>query len=47
MEKGIITLRLNPYLRGVPNYRRSSKAVRKVKSLLERQKSKAMKNGTT
>ena len=36
MEKGTITLRLNPYLRGVPCYKRTSKAVKKVRSLLQR-----------
>ena len=36
MEKGILILRLNPYLRGVPDYKKTAKAVRKVKSLLQR-----------
>ena len=36
MEKGTITLRLNPHLRGVPNYKKTSKAVKKVRSLLQR-----------
>tara|TARA_Y100000310_G_C20547404_1_gene746271 strand:+ start:79 stop:498 length:420 start_codon:yes stop_codon:yes gene_type:complete len=36
MEKGTITLRLNPLVRGVPNYKKTSKAVKKVKSLLQR-----------
>ena len=46
MEKGTITIRINPLLRGVPNYKRTSKAVKKVRSLLERHtKSKNIKIG--
>lgn len=46
MEKGTITLRLNPYLRGVPGYKKTSKAIKKVRSILERHtKSKDVRIG--
>jgi ribosomal protein L31E len=46
MEKGTITLRLNPYLRGVPGYKRTSKAIKKVRSILQRHtKSKDVRIG--
>ncbi|MAF36145.1 hypothetical protein CL622_03450 [archaeon] len=36
MDKGILTFRLRHYLRGVPDYRRTAKAVRLVKRLVEK-----------
>lgn len=36
MEKGVLTFRLKHYLRGVPNYRKTAKAVRLVRRLVEK-----------